>query len=176
MKSGLYWIRRGRTATRRAACGLASGRIPLVAPSDEIVLNQIAQGILPLSDGLDWFMANSPERRQQILLVLADMVYQAHPLQDEVPWAIQEAGLKPTYTPCVLLLKASSDRQRYHRARQIGGLPEHEQRKGFLLLLKLLEVADGRRRETTCKSGCTHWWHQDLRKSEPVPPAFSHNL
>lgn len=132
--------------------------------NDDLLLNQVAQGVVSLAAGFEWFLEHPVERRQRVLRVLADMVYQTHPTHEDVQKAIQEAGLKPTYTPCVLILKANTDRQLYQRAWQISELPEAEHQKGFLLLMRLLGVADQRRRETECRGECTHWWHQDLTK------------
>jgi hypothetical protein len=119
----------------------------------------MAQGMLPATEGIDWFLAQPTERRREVLRVLADLLYQAHPSSEEVTSAIEAAGLKPSFTPCVLLAAAKSDSQRYRRARQISELPDDEQHKGFLLLMKVFEIADRRRRESQCKGHCQHWWH-----------------
>jgi hypothetical protein len=133
-----------------------------MAVCDEVALNRIAQGIISLAEGVNWFAEKSEVDRRGILKTLGEMVYQSHPLPDDVPNAIEMAGLKPSDTPCVLLAKAGSDRQRYQRARQISELPGYEHQKSFLLLLKVFEISDRRRRETKCKDHCNHWWHQPL--------------
>ncbi|MFD4539884.1 DUF5958 family protein [Streptomyces bauhiniae] len=38
--------------------------------------------------------------------------------------------------------------------------PRPERRKAFRLLISVLTVADERRRERFCSSGCGHWWHR----------------
>ncbi|MFE6483103.1 DUF5958 family protein, partial [Streptomyces sp. NPDC057757] len=37
--------------------------------------------------------------------------------------------------------------------------PLDERRKAFRLLVAVLAIADGRRRERFCSGGCGHWWH-----------------
>jgi hypothetical protein len=92
--------------------------------------------------------------------VLRDLAYittEAHPLAVEVDHAIDVAGLKRTFTPCVLVSKASSPEKAFYK---ILSLPEAEWEKSFRLLVGLLSIADARRRTTQCAPGCSHEWHQ----------------
>ncbi|GGU61307.1 DUF5958 family protein [Streptomyces lavendofoliae] len=44
---------------------------------------------------------------------------------------------------------------------KIAGLaPPDRRRKAFRLLIAVLAIADGRRRERFCSDGCSHWWHR----------------
>ena len=119
-------------------------------------LNRIAQGLVSVDHGVEWFESCSQNERAAILRALAFVIHQAHPLVDEVPEAIAAAGLKNTFTPCVLALKANPPERALNK---IIALPEAEQHKSFRLLLSLFSIADGRRRNTRCKDGCTHEWH-----------------
>mgnify|MGYP001793797702 CR=1 FL=1 len=122
----------------------------------ELQLNRIAQGLVRESDGIAWFEALPPDQRQQVLHTLARICGQAHPRSDELPKAIERAQLKPTFTPCVLLEIAQVPEKGLHR---ILALPESEQVKSFRLMIALLAIADARRRESHCKDGCSHEWH-----------------
>nr|WTB36226.1 DUF5958 family protein [Streptomyces sp. NBC_00830] len=43
----------------------------------------------------------------------------------------------------------------------MASLTPHEERlKSFRLLIAVLAVADGRRRERFCSDGCSHGWHR----------------
>ena len=122
----------------------------------ELQLNRIAQGLVDEDTGLRWFATASTEERIRVLQYLAHMAHQAQPRSEDVSVAIARSGLRPTFTACVML--QSSDRPTQVLSR-IAVLPEAEQVKSFRLLMALFSVADTRRRETHCKNGCTHEWH-----------------
>ena len=120
-------------------------------------LNQIAQGLLPWSSGVSWFTGMSTSDKASVLRDLAYIANQAHPRAEEVEPAMSLAGLKRTFTPCVLVSKGRSPENAFHK---IVSLPEAEWEKSFRLLLALLSVADARRRAAHCAQGCSHEWHQ----------------
>jgi hypothetical protein len=72
--------------------------------------------------------------------------------------AIAQSGIKPTHTPSVLMSRGPFAAQ----VAKVVALPEAEREESFLLFIALLGIADGRRRQTECAGGCSHWWHQDL--------------
>jgi hypothetical protein len=122
-------------------------------------LNQMAQGLLPWDAGLSWFIGLSPSEKNSVLRDLGYITHQAHPRAEEVDAAIAKAGLKRTFTPCVLVCKASSPEKAFQK---IVSLPEAEWEKSFRLLVALLSIADARRRAVHCGGGCSHEWHQQL--------------
>jgi hypothetical protein len=120
-------------------------------------LNQIAQGLISWTEGVSWFNGLPSLARSAVLRELAAIAKQSHPKADEVEQAIQLAGLKPTFTPCVLVTKAApAPEQAFHK---VISLPEDEWEKSFRLLVGLLAIADARRRSTHCAEGCSHEWH-----------------
>jgi hypothetical protein len=123
---------------------------------DAEMLNRVAQGRLPFADAVRWFEALSNGEQESWLHTLAFWCHQAHPSRDEVDIAIQRAGLKPTFTPCVMLKKAA---QPEHALNRIAELPTDEYQKAFRLVFALYCTADTRRRQTQCKNGCYHEWH-----------------
>jgi hypothetical protein len=128
-------------------------RIPLTP--HELQLNRIAQGLIPLAEGTAWFEGLGSEEQRAVLRVLVLITGQAHPLKSEVEPAIKQAQLKPTFTPCVMVSKAPIPEKGFN----FGNLPPHEWVKTFRLLIALFSIADRRRRETSCRNGCTHAWH-----------------
>lgn len=126
---------------------------------DELFLNQVAQGIRPIEEGIAWFSALDKDRQLDALRGLNYMALQAHPSITEARRAVGASGLKPTCTPCVLLLK---NERIGLGTTAIVNLPPNEYLKAFRLLLVLLSVADARRRRDDCGDGCRHWWHRDL--------------
>jgi len=128
-------------------------RIPLTP--HELHLNRIAQGLIPASEGIAWFEGLGSDEQQAVLRLLVLITVQAHPLKSEVEPAISQAKLKPTFTPCVMVSKAEIPERGFN----FGNLPPHEWTKTFRLLIALFSIADRRRRETTCRNGCSHAWH-----------------
>ena len=128
-------------------------------PPSLVYLNQLAQGVVPAPDGEAWFAALPPALQGAALRELSMMVGQAGARDADVGPAIARSGLRPTFTPCVLLAKGPL-RQRLGQAAR---LPADEGPKTFRLLLALLALADERRRRERCAGGCSHWWHLDLR-------------
>src|ERR1035437_7416252 len=118
----------------------------------ELLLNRVAQGHITEAEGLLWFESLSPEEQLQALHLLSKVCGQSHPRPQEVPLASKRAGLKATFTPCVL---ASLSEQPAQAFPQIVALPFNEQTKAFRVLLALFCIADDRRRKTRCVGGCT---------------------
>lgn len=126
----------------------------MMKPTD-LQINKIAQGIIEFRDGIDWFVGCKRKSKKEILQSLSCFLAQVHPTRDEVCAGIELSVLKPTYTPCVLIMKKPFK----EALGKILMLPESEWEKSFILLISILGIADKRRRETDCCNGCTHEWH-----------------
>ena len=124
---------------------------------NEILLNEIAQGVRPLEDGLKLLAEITPVTRKELWSSLRMMVQQAHPTLEDVEEAIKSSNLKTSFTPCVLMLKD----QRPHQVQRITQLPENEAEKSFRLLIAVFATAD-RRRRSSCPKDCCHGWHRDF--------------
>jgi hypothetical protein len=68
---------------------------------------------------------------------------------------LEAAPIKQTMTP-VVIFKTQNLNAALDKMRKIG---EDEWRKTFVTMLSIFKVADAKRRETWCKDGCTHEWH-----------------
>ncbi|MFB6839907.1 DUF5958 family protein [Streptomyces sp. NPDC056361] len=123
----------------------------------DLMLNELAQGLRPMSQGLEWFDRLGPEAQSETLVFLRHHCIQARAVTEDGPEGVRRAGLRPTHTPAVLITRGRIDEQ----LGKIAGLtPPDERRKAFRLLVAVLAVADARRRDRHCSGGCTHWWHQ----------------
>jgi len=122
----------------------------------ELQLNRIAQDLISVADGVAWFQGLGSDEKRSVLRVLQHITNQAHPLKSEVEPAITQAGLKPTFTPCVIVLKAETPEKGFAK---LPTLPQDEWVKSFRLLMALFTLADRRRRESVCRNGCSHEWH-----------------
>jgi Family of unknown function (DUF5958) len=121
----------------------------------DLQINKIAQGVIELRDGIDWFVGCELETKKEILQSLSWFLAQAHPTREEICLGIDLSGLKLTSTPCVLMMKKPFK----EALGKILMLPENEWEKSFMLWIAILGVADKRRRETDCCNGCIHEWH-----------------
>jgi hypothetical protein len=121
----------------------------------EIQLNKIAQGIVSVQSGIDWFDTFDLNEKKVILHTLGYILTQSRPTIDEITNGIEKSKLKTTYTPCVLMLKKPFK----EAIAIIQNLPENEGEKSFILWLSIFSIADKRRRNTVCSDGCYHEWH-----------------
>lgn len=123
---------------------------------DEILLNQLAQGRVAVTEGVAWFDSLVPAHQVTILTItLPLLLQQAHPTAQDIAQALVSPLVKPTLTPVVLF--------KVHpfpvALRKVTALPRSEWRNAFLVLLRVFQVADTRRRQTECRAGCYHAWH-----------------
>jgi hypothetical protein len=122
----------------------------------DIILNELAQELRPMSQGIEWFDALGLEEQSEVLLFLRHHCVQARAVAEDGPESIRRAGLRPTHTPAILITRGPI----YQQLGKIAGLtPVDERRKAFRLLIAVLAIADERRRERFCSGGCGHWWH-----------------
>ncbi|MEB8340303.1 DUF5958 family protein [Streptomyces endophyticus] len=121
-----------------------------------VMLNELAQGIRRLSQGVGWFEGLADNEQFQVLRDLAGFCIQARATSDDGLESIRRAGIRPTHTPAVLITRGRLTEQ----LAKIINLPQDERVKSFRLLVALLGVADDRRRLRTCTGGCGHAWHQ----------------
>lgn len=117
--------------------------------------NELAQGLRPMRDGIDWFESMEEQQMRAVLRSLAACITQTRARPEDVTASINKSGIKPTATSAVLLSKPELAVQ----LAKVADLPVPELRRAFPLFVTLLAVADERRRRTTCGGRCTHWWH-----------------
>ncbi|MFJ3516335.1 MULTISPECIES: DUF5958 family protein [unclassified Streptomyces] len=130
-----------------------------------IMLNELAQDLRPLPEGVAWFEALSPEAQGDVLVLLCQYCLQADASTEDGPEAVLRSGLRPTHTPAVLITRGRINEQLGKIARLA---PPDERRKAFRLLVSVFAVADDRRRALLCAGGCNHEWHW-LSPSSPGP-------
>ncbi|MCX4851848.1 DUF5958 family protein [Streptomyces sp. NBC_00893] len=123
----------------------------------DVMLNELAQGIRLMSEGIAWFDALDPEEQSNALLFLRHRCVQARAVAEDGAEGIRRAGLRPTYTPAVLITRGRINDQ---LVRIASLTPRDGRQKAFRLLVAVLAIADGRRREHYCSDGCGHWWRR----------------
>lgn len=131
---------------------------------DQISINQYAQGVVSIEQILDCYDTFSLKKKKDYLEILIGyFILQSKPLDSDIPLAIKESGLKPTYTPCVMLKKGVSP----HILRNIIALPENESKKVLILLLSLFKIAYLRRFHNE-KNDPNKWWYWDLSDEKNI--------
>jgi len=122
---------------------------------EEIIINKIAQDKLDFDKGVKWFDGLVDDRKKEIIEKLTVFIQQSHPTKDSIDSGLESAPIKPTMTPVIIFrtkeLKIALDK--------IKVLPKDEWSKAFVTMLSVFKAADTKRRETFCKDGCTHEWH-----------------
>jgi hypothetical protein len=104
-----------------------------------------------VSDGAAWFAALAEDEQRLVLTELVQFCVQARAVEADADEAIARSGLRPTYTPAVMLTRWRLD---------MADLPSYDRARAFRLLVALFATADTRRRERYCVGGCSHEWHQ----------------
>ncbi|MFI7499134.1 DUF5958 family protein [Streptomyces sp. NPDC049687] len=115
-----------------------------------MILNELAQGLRPVAEGVEWFEGLSEDDQRKVLHALVLFCGQARACEEDAMESIARSGIRPTHTPAVMLA-----RWRFG----MEALPVYELTKSFRLLVALFSIADTRRRMLHCAGGCSHAWH-----------------
>ncbi|MEU0757794.1 DUF5958 family protein [Streptomyces albogriseolus] len=65
----------------------------------DVLLNELAQGPRPMSQGIGWFDSLGQEQQSEVLLFLRHHCAQARAVAEDAPESIRRAGLRPSVTP-----------------------------------------------------------------------------
>jgi c-di-GMP-related signal transduction protein len=122
---------------------------------DEIIINRFAQEKINLEEILIWFENLNSEEQIKTISTAKLCLEQAHPNKEVIEKGIENVPLKPTATP-IVLLKSKGFKIALNK---IVLLPKDENKKVFITLISIFKFADIDRRETWCKDGCSHEWH-----------------
>ncbi|MET8021190.1 DUF5958 family protein [Streptomyces decoyicus] len=123
-------------------------------PSERII-NEIAQGILSLEEGVKWFSSLEQAEKKAVLHEIVRYVMQAHATTQDGREGLSRSGVKSTMTPAVLIVREPL----LERMGTIINLPPAEYTNSFRVLISTFAVADTRRREVECRGACSHAWH-----------------
>lgn len=77
----------------------------------DVMLNELAQGLRLMSQGIEWFDALGPEEQSEALLFLCHHCVQARVVAEDGPESIRRAGLRLTHTPAVLITRGRIEHQ-----------------------------------------------------------------
>jgi len=134
----------------------------------EILVNQYGQGVISIEQLISLFEGFDEKNKRSFLADLYCLIIQSKPQDEDIKTTIKESGLKPTYTPCILLKKGVKG----HNLMKIIELPDNELKKVLILFITLFKIAYNRRFELE-KDHSEKWWYWDLSDDKNVEKIFS---
>jgi hypothetical protein len=130
---------------------------------DVILVNKFGQGLVAIEQLTEDFNFLEVFQKKEFLNGFLYLIMQSKPKKEDIEPAILDSGLKPTFTPCILLKKGVSN----YDLEKLVNLPENELTKVFVLLLSLFKIAY-KRRFAVEKDNPDKWWYWDLSDNETV--------
>ncbi len=125
-----------------------------------IIINKIAQCKIEFDLGCQTILNQPNFSFEDIFQELRTCIFNS--IRDKTNYnsetyqnAINSIPLRPTSTP-IVILKSFSTKIAFTK---LEGLPVNEHRKIILSLLWIFKLTDSERRNTECKNGCRHHWH-----------------
>lgn len=130
-------------------------------PEIELRINQAAQQLLTKDRAMMWFDSLSAVEKQTTLRACIVLIKESKPESADLIQALQESGVNNARAMYRMVEKAASRDYRNDIWRLANAQP-CEQKDAFWIAVRILAIADLRRRLNQCASGCSHWWHGAL--------------
>lgn len=126
----------------------------------EIIINKIAKDKIVFKDGVRQILQNPEFDFNKVFQTLETYIFNAIPSKSDYESeayrkAIQTIPIKPTSTPIIILNQNSTK----IALRKLKDLQKEEREKVTTSLLWIFKLIDSDRRNTDCKNGCSHFWH-----------------
>ncbi len=125
-----------------------------------MIINKIAQDKIDFDLGVHLLLDNKYSF-EELFKTLQFYIFNSIPNKtnyDSAAYqiAINTIPLKPTFTP-IVILKSFPAKIAFSK---LVFLPENENKKTIISLLWIFKITDTERRNTECKNGCGHFWHE----------------
>ncbi|MNY00275.1 hypothetical protein D3C86_1327610 [compost metagenome] len=126
----------------------------------DTLINQIAQDKIEFTQGSTLILNHAKFEFELVFTLLRNYIFNSIPEKvnyttDTYIQAIASIPLKPTFTP-VVILKSFPTKIAFNK---LEILRKDEQQKTIIALLWIFKQTDTQRRNTECKNGCGHDWH-----------------
>ncbi|RZJ47960.1 MAG: hypothetical protein EOO44_21755 [Flavobacterium sp.] len=123
-------------------------------------INLIAQNKIEFNEGTELIVKNSEFDFKKTFDILKIFIFNSIPdksdySSESYQKAISSIPIRQTFTPVVILNNFSTKISFL----KLSKLPESEYEKIIISLLWIFKITDTERRETECKNGCGHYWH-----------------
>ncbi|REG99595.1 DUF5958 family protein [Flavobacterium aquicola] len=126
----------------------------------EKTINRISQDKIVFSLGIKLLLEDEKYNFDELFITLRNYIFNSIPNKTDYNSeayknAINTIPLKPTYTP-IVILKSYSTKIAFNK---LVELPKSENKKTITSLVWIFKITDTERRNTECKNGCGHYWH-----------------
>ncbi|SHG62173.1 hypothetical protein SAMN05443549_105143 [Flavobacterium fluvii] len=126
----------------------------------ELIINEIAQNKIEFNEGCQTVLNDKGFNFETIFSCLRNYIFNSIPEKTNYNTqtyqnAIKTIPLKSTFTP-IVILKSFDTKIAFNKLEKII---ENEREKTIIALLWILKQTDTERRNTECKNGCGHDWH-----------------
>ncbi|MDP2455371.1 MULTISPECIES: DUF5958 family protein [unclassified Kaistella] len=123
-------------------------------------INLIAQNKIDFDEGQNLIIKSLEFDFNVTFEILKNFILNSIPnksnyFSDSYQKAIISIPLKQTFTPIIILNKFSVK----DAFKRLSELSESEYEKIIISLLWIFKITDTERRQTECKNGCEHYWH-----------------
>jgi hypothetical protein len=127
----------------------------------EEIINKVAQDKIDVNLGIKLLFEDPEYNFERLFTTLKNYIFNSIPDKTDYNTetyqkAIHTIPLKPTYTPIIVLKRFSLK----IALSKLSELPKNENEKIITSLLWIFKVTDTERRNTECKNGCGHFWHE----------------
>ncbi|WP_281234996.1 DUF5958 family protein [Flavobacterium gelatinilyticum] len=127
----------------------------------ELLINKTAQDKIDFKLGLQSLLEDADYNFENLFTTLRYYIINAIPNKTDYSSeayqrALNTIPLKPTYTP-IVILKTYPTKIAFQK---LANLPADENKKTITSLLWIFKITDTERRNTECKNGCGHFWHE----------------
>ena len=126
----------------------------------EKIINKIAQDKIDFHLGLHLLLEDNYNFKE-LFTTLHNYIINSIPNKTDYNTEAYQRGintipLKSTYTP-IVILKSFPTKIAFNK---LASLPEDENKKVITSLLWIFKITDTERRNTECRYGCGHFWHE----------------
>ena len=127
----------------------------------ELLINKTPQDKIDFKLGLQSLLEDADYNFENLFTTLRYYIINAIPNKTDYSSeayqrALNTIPLKPTYTP-IVILKTYPTKIAFQK---LANLPADENKKTITSLLWIFKITDTERRNTECKNGCGHFWHE----------------
>ena len=127
----------------------------------ELIINKVAQDKIDFNLGVQLLLEDPEYDFEVLFTTLKNYIFNAIPEKthyntETYQNELNTIPLKSTYTP-IVILKTFPTKIAFYK---LAELPENENIKVVPSLLWIFKVTDTERRNTECKNGCGHFWHE----------------
>lgn len=129
--------------------------------SKEELINRVAQDKIDFNLGIKLLLEDTEYNFDELFSTLRNYIINSIPNKTDYnseayQRALSTIPLKSTYTP-IVILKKNPTKIAFNK---LAVLPENENKKTIAALLWIFKITDTERRNTECKNGCGHFWHE----------------